>query len=192
MHLFIMRKCPMIALWWKMGPWHCNPNRSIRFRYSCLWVKHPASWHPALAVLVIPSLQLLPLPHLSTVPTERAESVRLLQMTLSSLCPEAVLRGGLQPPLWDPVCSSVWDLPCVCAWHVCAPIPAVLSQWQSPNLCSSHPRHLLEQSPGMVWQRWLAWWGELVATYFYLTSPWDPVMHWHQNELDESCCCIKV
>lgn len=136
----------------------------------------------------VPSLQLLPL--LISAQSQLKEQSRWDSFKWHSLLCALRLssRGGLQPPpLWDPVCSSVWDLPCACVHgHVCTPIQlSCLNGKPQPH--SSHPRHLLQsQGPlALVWQRWLAWWGWLVTTYFYLTSPWDAWVALTQNELGE-------
>lgn len=84
------------------------------------------------------------------------------------------LSGTLSAPL------------CLCTWACVYPVQ--LSRLNGkPQPHSSHPRHLLRSQGQLafVWQRWLAWWGWLVATYFYLTSPWDACDALTQNELGE-------
>ena len=173
-----MRKCPTLLCG---GRWdHGLANSTLPYisRYSHLWVKHPALWHPALAISCC------------SFPPASSSSANGFLLPVSWGHPP---EEGSNPSLSDPVCSSVCGPPCACVHgHMCTPTQ-LSSLYGKPQAHSSQRRPLPWSLGHWVWGGRSGWRGRGDYWQHISTSPL-PTMHvmhcWHRMS-SVSCCNIK-
>lgn len=154
-----MRKCPTLLCG---GRWvHGLANSTLPYfsRYSHLWVKHPALWHPALAISWC-----------SFPPASSSSANGFL-----SLCPEVILLRRAPTPLSQTL-SAPLSVACLVRVYMgtCVPQPNCPLSMASPRLTPHSAATAVEPGAlGLGWQKWLVWRGWLLAAYLHLTSPCD-------------------